>query len=66
MKLQALAIAVKSCAQRATWLGNDETHYVRKWENKNINDLKLLIRLTCNWVTNNILTEEIVANMERT
>jgi hypothetical protein len=27
---------VKSCASRATWLGNDETHYDRKWKMKDI------------------------------
>jgi len=56
---------VKMCAERATWLGNDETHYVRKWEDKDINDLKVLIELTCGWVRNNILTEKYIADMER-
>ncbi|URR00530.1 hypothetical protein LOC50_14980 [Pseudoalteromonas sp. SCSIO 43095] len=23
---------LKNCANRAVWLGNDETHYIRKWE----------------------------------
>src|SRR5271157_5104927 len=27
---------IKACAKRAAWLGNDETHYVRKWESKDI------------------------------
>lgn len=54
---------VKRCAERATWLGNDETHYVRKWENKDINDLKVLIQLTCGWVRNNILTERYISDM---
>ncbi len=54
---------LKVCAKRAAWLGNDETHYVRKWENKDINDLKILIRLSCGWVSNNILTERYMAEM---
>nr|MDQ3817622.1 DUF4145 domain-containing protein [Acidobacteriota bacterium] len=41
---------VKSVAKRATWLGNDETHYVRRWEGKNLADLKALIRLTIHWL----------------
>jgi hypothetical protein len=49
---------VKRCATRATWLGNDETHYVRKWEDKDIEDLKILIRLTLNWLDNVLLTEK--------
>lgn len=49
---------VKKCAKRATWLGNDETHYVRKWEDKDVIDLKLLIRLTVNWIENVLLTQK--------
>lgn len=37
---------IKNMAERATWLGNDETHYIRKWENKDLQDLKNLIDLT--------------------
>lgn len=54
---------LKACAKRAAWLGNDETHYVRKWEDKDITDLKVLIRLSCGWVSNNILTERYMAEM---
>lgn len=31
---------VKECAKRAAWLGNDETHYIRKWETRDVKDLK--------------------------
>jgi hypothetical protein len=31
---------IKAMAKRATWLGNDETHYLRKWEGKELQDLK--------------------------
>ncbi|MGX5485233.1 hypothetical protein ACWKS0_19040 [Bacillus cereus] len=31
---------IKDAANRASWLGNDETHYVRKWVNKDVEDLK--------------------------
>lgn len=54
---------VKDCAKRAAWLGNDETHYIRKWEDKDITDLKLLVRLTTNWVDNVLLTQKYVADM---
>lgn len=47
---------IDSCARRAAWLGNDEAHYVRKWADKDISDLKLLIRLTCNWIESSVLT----------
>lgn len=37
---------IKNISYRATWIGNDETHYIRKWDNKDLTDLKLLIDLT--------------------
>lgn len=55
---------LKNCAQRAAWLGNDETHYVRKWEDKDIKDLKILINLSCIWVQSNILTEKYLEEMQ--
>lgn len=54
---------VKQCAKRATWLGNDETHYVRKWEDKDIKDLKVLIQLTVNWIKNSVLTKKYLEDM---
>ena len=54
---------LKECAKLATWLGNDETHYIRKWLDKDINDLKTLIRLTVNWVENVLLTEKYKKDM---
>lgn len=55
---------LKACAQRAAWLGNDETHYVRKWEDKDISDLKVLIDLSCVWVRSNVLTEKYLQEMQ--
>lgn len=51
-------VNVKEMAQRATWLGNDEAHYVRKWETKDIEDLKLLIKVTLHWIEMELLTEQ--------
>jgi hypothetical protein len=55
---------VKECAKRAVWLGNDETHYNRIWKDKDIEDLKLLTRLTSNWVENVELTEKYINEMQ--
>lgn len=54
---------IKSVAKRAVWLGNDQTHYVRKWEGKNLTDLKKLIDLTLHWVEAEILTESFADEM---
>ena len=56
-------VNIKECAKRAVWLGNDETHYVRKWESKDISDLKILIKLTMGWVCNCLLTQKYIADM---
>ena len=54
---------VKQCAKLAAWLGNDETHYLRKWEEKDITDLKRLIKLTENWISSSVLTEQYLKEM---
>lgn len=54
---------VKACAKRAVWLGNDETHYTRKWADRDINDLKVLTKLTVNWIENVLLTQQYVEDM---
>jgi len=54
---------IKSVAKRAVWLGNDETHYVRKWEGKNLDDLKKLIELTVHWIEMEALTQSFEADM---
>ncbi|MDM5198975.1 hypothetical protein QUF79_13185 [Fictibacillus enclensis] len=43
--------SIKLMAERATWLGNDETHYVRKWDDKDLKDLKNLIELTVYFIS---------------
>lgn len=54
---------LKEVAKRAAWLGNDETHYERRWDQKELKDLKLLIDLTVRWIETDKITEEIVADM---
>ena len=54
---------VRKCAERAVWLGNDETHYLRKWADKDITDLKSLLKLTENWIESSILTEDYEKDM---
>lgn len=54
---------IKQVAHRATWLGNDETHYVRKWEDKDVSHLKTLIDLCTKWMDAVITTEELITDM---
>jgi hypothetical protein len=54
---------VKQCAKLANWLANDETHYIRKWDDKDIEDVKILITLTVNWIHSSILTDKYSKDM---
>ena len=54
---------LKAVAKRAAWLGNDEAHYERKWQDKDISDLKDLIDLTIRWIEADKLTEKLFQDM---
>jgi uncharacterized protein DUF4145 len=54
---------IKDISKRAVWLGNDETHYYKIWENKTIEDIKKLIELTVFWIKTETLSDEIVKDM---
>lgn len=49
---------LKIAASRATWLGNDQTHYEQRYTDKDINDLKRLIDLSVHWISMIYLTNE--------
>lgn len=57
-------VQLKTVASRATWLGNDQTHYEQKYTDKDINDLKKLIKLSVNWIEMICLTDE-AADIEK-
>lgn len=59
------AIKIQKTAERAAWLGNDETHYERKWSNHDIKDLKTLLDLTITWVHNDLVYEDYEASIQR-
>lgn len=56
---------LNKCAKKAAWLGNDEVHYMRKWEDRDIQDLKILMQLTETWIESNLLTEKYEKNMNK-
>lgn len=55
---------VKRAATLATWLGNDETHYVRKWTDHDISDLRRLIHLTINWIDSDLTLQRYENEMQ--
>lgn len=49
---------IKKLAKATSWVGNDETHYEKRMENKDINNLKKLIEMTVYYISMDILSEE--------
>lgn len=49
---------LKAVASRATWLGNDQTHYEQKYSDNDIQDLKRLIDLSVHWISMIYLTDD--------
>lgn len=54
---------IQACAKRAAWLGNDEIHYYRIWEDKDINNLKELIKLSVNYIESEVITNKYKESM---
>ena len=50
---------IKKAASGAKLLRNDETHYERKVEDKDVQDLKDLIQLTVYWIEAEKMTENL-------
>lgn len=49
---------LKKLAKASVWIGNDETHYVRKFENKDVNDLKKFIDATVAFIDYELISDE--------
>lgn len=54
---------IQAVAKRSLWLGNDETHYLRKWTDHDVSDLVTLIKLTANWIEIDHLSKSYVESM---
>ncbi|PBB04760.1 DUF4145 domain-containing protein [Salimicrobium humidisoli] len=54
---------IKEIAKRATWIGNDEAHYQRKWEGKDIEDLKKLIEVTTYFISMDVASKKYLEEM---
>jgi hypothetical protein len=54
---------IQAVAKRCLWLGNDETHYLRRWTDHDVTDLITLIRLTASWIEIEYLSRSYVEGM---
>ena len=55
---------LKQAAEKAAWLGNDEGHYVRRWVDHDIQDLKRLIRMTVNGMNEQLEFDGLMTSFE--
>lgn len=49
---------IKILAERSDWIGNDEAHYVRKQENRDITDMKKFIKAMVYFIGMTLITED--------
>jgi len=49
---------IRDLAKASVWLGNDETHYLRKYEDKDVNDMKRFIRALAYFISSEITARE--------
>jgi hypothetical protein len=56
---------IKAIAEITVWIGNDETHYIRKWENHDINDLKNLINLSIHYIEMELVAENYQSQIKK-
>lgn len=56
---------IKGIAERATWLGNDETHYIKIWEDNDVSDLKKMITILVNHIEKELLTDAYLESMNK-
>jgi len=54
---------IQAVAKRCLWLGNDETHYLRKWTEHDVEDLVVLIKLATDWVEIEHLSKSYLLEM---
>jgi len=54
---------IREIAKRAAWLGNDATHYQKRWINKDLGDLKTMIHWTVTWIDNDESTRQLIDGM---
>jgi len=57
---------IRETAKRAAWLGNDATHYIRKWNDHDLQDLKDLIALVIRFIESEESYKRMLERMPKT
>ncbi len=53
---------IKLAAEKVAWLGNDEAHYVRKWEEHDVEHLKKLLSIAVSGIKEDLELTELLAS----
>lgn len=54
---------LRELARRASWLGNDEAHYTRQWNDKDFYDLRFLVERTIEYIANKLKVDQHIDDM---
>ncbi len=49
---------IKTLAEKSAWLGNDETHYIKKHTDRDISDLKIFINACVSYIESELAVED--------
>lgn len=49
---------IKTLATKSAWIGNDEAHYIRKQESRDVDDMKKFIKAALYFITMVLITED--------
>lgn len=55
---------IKVLSKASAWIGNDETHYVREWNDKCIEDMKLFIKSIVAFITYDLSVDDATNMIE--
>lgn len=58
IKIYISADNIKTLAERSAWIGNDEAHYIRKQENRDVSDMKSFIQAIVYFIGMMLITED--------
>ncbi len=52
---------IKAVASRSAWIGNDQTHYVQRFEDRDVQDMKNFIDACVYWISMELITEDALS-----
>jgi len=51
-------IRIKTLSEKSAWIGNDEAHYIRKQENRDVSDMKTFIQAAVYFISMVLITKD--------